>query len=229
MTSMSKRFEKLIEFVDICNCVADIGCDHGKFSEHLIEAGKAKKVIAVDISERSLEKTKNLTKQKKLEEKIECRLGFGLDVIEDSEVDCAVIAGIGEREIIRILDSKTRTDNTQHFVFQPVHNSENLRKYLSENNYLIQKDICMFEKKHFYDILKVTFDKKAKTKLNQSEIWFGKYYKEQLCPVFVNKITIEKSRLLAIKDYLSKKECKKLKEINKLIKIFKGKQNERNT
>lgn len=53
----------MAELVPECEVFADIGCDHGILSEYIISSGKAKKVLASDISENSLAKAKERCKK----------------------------------------------------------------------------------------------------------------------------------------------------------------------
>ena len=71
---LSKRLEKICEIMPQVDTVVDVGCDHGYLEELIFKTGKAKFVIATDISEKSLEKTKirakklNLSKNNKIED-----------------------------------------------------------------------------------------------------------------------------------------------------------------
>ena len=78
----SKRLSKVLEYVDYVGTVADVGADHGYLAEMLIDSGKARKVIATDISSTSLDKTKLLIAKHDLEGKIQTRVGDGLLVLQ---------------------------------------------------------------------------------------------------------------------------------------------------
>ena len=83
--------------------IADIGCDHGYVCVELIKNNKVKKAIASDISYPSLKKTIDFVKVNKIEDKVETRVGDGLDVLKIDEVDSMIIAGMGGVLISEIL------------------------------------------------------------------------------------------------------------------------------
>jgi len=168
-----KRLRVITDLVDLPNAViADIGADHGFLSKMLIDEGRASKVIATDISAPSLQKTIDLVKQYNLEEKIECRVGDGLTPIEKNEVDLAVIAGMGGFEIINILET-SKGLGVKNFIFQPVQNTVDLRKYLVKNKFNIVKDFIICDKNKFYNTIQVE-GVQDKYKASELDVEFGK-------------------------------------------------------
>ena len=75
--------------------IADIGCDHGYVCIELIKNNKVKKAIASDISYPSLKKTIDFVKVNNIDDRIETRVGDGLDVLNKDEVDAVIVAGMG--------------------------------------------------------------------------------------------------------------------------------------
>ena len=57
---------KILSYVEPCNVVADIGCDHGKIGTELLLHNYCKTCIFSDISEPSLNKARSLTIEKKV-------------------------------------------------------------------------------------------------------------------------------------------------------------------
>ena len=53
---LSKRLQKIADFVPSGSLVADIGTDHGYIPAYLINSGKCTRVIGTDISKGSLDK-----------------------------------------------------------------------------------------------------------------------------------------------------------------------------
>ena len=104
---MNKRFEEIFSSIPTCSVFADIGCDHGYISKAMLERGKAKKVLASDISEKCLEKARDLLKAEIVLGKAECIVSNGFDNL--SGCDCALIAGMGGEEIILILKNAVIT------------------------------------------------------------------------------------------------------------------------
>lgn len=166
-----KRLKVIAELVNHPEgVVADIGCDHGHLAEMLIKQNRAKKVIATDISQKSLEKTRNLSKRLGLESRIECRVGNGLDIIKENEADEIVIAGMGGYEIIKILEKGG--GKADRYVLQPAQNVVELRKFLIANNFKINLDFIVKDKNKFYNTIEVE-KSDAKQILSSAEIEYG--------------------------------------------------------
>lgn len=154
--NLSDRLQKIADFVEKESIVADIGTDHGYLAAYLIENNIAKKVIATDVNEKPLQKAINYINENDLEDKIETRLGSGLEVIGENEVDTVIIAGMGGNLIADIIDKQDKNLNSiGTFILQPMTNVEELRDYFYKNNYKITKEKLVKEGKRFYHILKV--------------------------------------------------------------------------
>lgn len=145
---------EIVKFVKNNGVVADIGTDHGYIPTYLIEKNIANKVIATDISGPSLNKTIENIRGKEYEDKIETRLGPGLEVLREGEVDTIIIAGMGGLLISEILEnSREITASCQDFIFQPMIASLELRKYLIHNGFKIVDESLAREGEKFYEIL----------------------------------------------------------------------------
>lgn len=170
---ISKRIEEIINLLDRCNTLADIGCDHGYVAVEAIKREIANKVFAVDINFHPLLKAKELSKKENVDDKIEFLLGNGFDPIEE-EVDEAVIAGMGAENICSILsEAKDRISNTT-LILQPMKDIELLRKWLFENGFDILKEKVVKDKNRFYVIIKSTF-LPDKISFTDKDIYIGRY------------------------------------------------------
>ena len=89
------------------------------------------------------------------------RVGDGLKTINALDcIDEVIIAGMGADEIINIL--KNTDLRFKEYILAPQHNEIQLKKYLIENGFRINKDYIVFDKK-FYTILKVSIGKNSRT------------------------------------------------------------------
>lgn len=167
-----KRLQEIANQIENVNVVADIGSDHGYLTKMLIEQGRAKHVIATDISWQSLQKTEVLAKRFGFDDKVETRVGDGLVPIKDEDnVDVCVIAGMGGYEILKILSSQ-KLKNIKTFVFQPVQNTPNLREFLTKNGFEIIFDEMVKDQKKYYSTIKAIKNDTNK-KLQKCQILFG--------------------------------------------------------
>lgn len=169
MIKLDKRLRAVVNEVQ-GKTLADIGCDHGKVSVASILEGKVKNVIACDISKDSLEKAKKLALQYNIKN-MQCRLGDGLRPLNDNEVDCAVIAGMGGNEIMSILSEDLK--GICRFVLVAHRNTIELRAFLSHKGFFIQKDYLVYESGKFYDIIVALKNTGKDCKISERQLYIG--------------------------------------------------------
>ncbi|MGN1208098.1 MAG: tRNA (adenine(22)-N(1))-methyltransferase [Christensenellales bacterium] len=196
LLNLSTRLENIVKLCDNVSTIADIGCDHGYVSAELILSNKCDRVIATDISERSLNKAIRFCDSLNINNYISFRQGDGFGVIYKSDkVKQAVIAGMGGMEIIKILENKKI--NLTNFVLQPMRDVVKLRQYLIDNHYKILLDYLVFEDGIYYNIIKVT---KGRNNLKPMEIYFGKDNFDWNSEVFKDYLLSEKEKLESLSE-----------------------------
>ena len=127
---LTERQKKIAGMLDKMECVADIGCDHGRLGAYLIQ-----RVIAADISEDSLNKARNLARRLHIEDKMQFRLGDGLGVLDGSEAQAAVISGLSGMTITGIIQRGGAAGRI--YVLQPMSEAFKLRRALLDMGYEI--------------------------------------------------------------------------------------------
>ena len=142
--------------------VADVGTDHAFLPIYLIETGAATRVIATDIRSGPLARAKENIALRGLDDKIETLLTDGLAGLENHPLDDVVIAGMGGLNIIEILSAADfiRRRRT-HLVLQPMQNVTELRRYLAEAGFAVDKEKLAIEDGKIYQMMSVSFDGKA--------------------------------------------------------------------
>lgn len=166
---LDRRLRDLVDCID-GSAVADVGCDHGKVSVAALVEGRANKVIACDVSQKSLKKAVDLARGLGVKN-IEFRAGDGLSVISDGEVDQVVIAGMGGREIMKILAHMPK--GIKKLVLSPQKNVIELRQFLSQNGFYISRDIIVEEGGKFYVIMTADVDSKKDCTLDRYRLLLG--------------------------------------------------------
>lgn len=188
---LTPRLEKIISFVEDAGVVADIGCDHGYAALALIEQGRAKKVIAADISAPSLQKAEKLATENGMASKIDLRCGDGLSVLEPGEADVILLAGMGGMRIWDIIKKGEEcAAAAKDLVLSPNRNEYELRKYLCENGFAIIDEALAYDNGRYYQIVCV---RQAHDGMETD----GFYY-------FIGRKLIENNDPL-LKDFLEKK------------------------
>ncbi|NLL56593.1 MAG: SAM-dependent methyltransferase [Clostridiales bacterium] len=166
MIKLDNRLKAILKEIDNVEVVADIGCDHGKLIVSAILSQKAKKGIAVDISNESLKKAQILASEYDVIDKLIFLNGDGFLPIKDN-IDIAVISGMGAREIVKILAQK---DIANKYILVPHQDTYILRQYLRENSFFVIKDYIVKEQK-FYPVIVA---EKGNNNYTDREIYLGK-------------------------------------------------------
>ncbi len=149
---LTPRLNCIINYVN-ADTAADIGTDHAYVSIELIRSGRAKHVIASDVRKGPLKAAKGHIEKYGLGDKIETRLGSGLSVLKPGEADTIIIAGMGGEltgEIIRADEAAARASR---LVLQPMNSQYELRKYLLEKGFTIEKEDIECEGHRVYNLL----------------------------------------------------------------------------
>lgn len=117
--------------------VGDVGCDHGYLICALVRDGLSPGGVACDINPKPLQKARDEVFRCGLQEKIDCRLGDGMNPLLPDEVDDVVIAGMGGETIISILEQSDgwRRYPNKHFLLQPMTKAPLLRQWLCANGF----------------------------------------------------------------------------------------------
>ena len=179
---MTERLEVLYSLIGSGKTFADVGCDHGYISKAVIDNNKFEKVILSDVSEKSLEKAKELLSQ--YGDKVEfiaCDGFLGYTTTPDE----AIIAGMGGEEIIKILSESKMPES---LVLAPQKNTEKVRKFLLENGYRLEKDFTFYTAGKFYDAI---LAKIGSDEYSPMEVIFGRDNLKQKPQAFIKKIQAE--------------------------------------
>ena len=154
LPKLTARLQKIADQVTIGYRVADIGTDHGYIPIYLLKNKISPFVIAGDINKKPLKRAEDNIKNHNLSCSIEVRLGSGLSILKLNEVDTAIIAGMGGLLISELLEnSKEIAQNLKALILQPMQAQPELRKYLANNGFIIEKDILVKEDRHIYEII----------------------------------------------------------------------------
>lgn len=158
---LTKRLKSIADIAEHADIIADIGSDHGMLAVYLIENGIAQKVIATDISELSLQKTKDLAKSHKINENILTFCGNGLEALLkcNSKIELGIIAGMGGYEIIKIIAKYPQFIG--HYILSPQQNTDYVRINLNYLGFEIIRDFIVLDKDKFYDIIEARHGKQV--------------------------------------------------------------------
>lgn len=156
MIKLTDRLQVLADQIEEQETMADIGTDHGFLPIALWERQICPHVILIDVSPGSLEKARQTGQLSHPGERFDLRLGNGLQVLEQGEVDAVVIAGMGGILMTEILgEDLKKTRSFRKLVLQPRSGQGRLRHWLFHHDFQIIKESLVQEGKHICEIMTV--------------------------------------------------------------------------
>jgi tRNA (adenine22-N1)-methyltransferase len=194
---LSRRLETIASFVPEGSAVADIGTDHGYIPIHLVQEGKAKHAIAMDVRKGPLLRAQAHIHEAGLEAHVEVRLSDGLLNLEQNEADCVVIAGMGGELIIHILEEgRGLWEGIPHWVLSPHSELDKVRRFLEEQEFFIERETMIREEGKFYTVMGINRTNKAGEK-DEREISYryGRSLLESKDPVLKEYLKKEEEQL----------------------------------
>ncbi|RMC41462.1 SAM-dependent methyltransferase [Lactobacillus sp. ESL0233] len=227
---MNLRLNTLANMVDTGSRVADIGTDHAYLPIELVKSGKIDFAIASDIASGPLANAKQDIIEAGLAEKIEPRLGAGLDTVNKADqIDTVVIAGMGGKLMTQILT--TSWENGLSFdtlILAPNIGEYGVRKWLIEHSYHIQAEQIIAEAGHIYELIKAKKVAKLET-LTQAQLFFGPVIIKEKNPVFYQKWQDQlhyHERLLDNLNKAKQKDSLRIKKVEQEIELIEGELND---
>jgi tRNA (adenine22-N1)-methyltransferase len=214
---LSKRLESIANMIDQDDIVLDIGTDHGYLPIYLVSNQKIKLAIASDIKESPLQMaSKNVTKAN-LVDKIKLVLSDGLESIT-SYFNTLVIAGVGPRTIINVLENGKAKIKGKTLILQSNVSSNLVRDWLSTNNFKIINEALVEEDDNYYEVIKAVNGKQL---LTNSDLYLGPIIKKGKSETVGKYFAYMHDKYSKLVKRIPKKEVEKIKKINEIIEIYK--------
>lgn len=161
---LSKRMKAVAQMVPAGHIAADVGCDHGFVSIYLVRQGICPHVYAADVRPGPLARAKAHAEESGLTAYITPVLSDGLKEVPVGSVDMCgemtgadvmIAAGMGGRLTVRILsDVPEKTEQLSCVVLEPQSEVWLVRRWLSENGFVIVDEDMVFEDGKFYPVIK---------------------------------------------------------------------------
>lgn len=148
---MEPRIRALALLVKPYLRIADIGAGSGQLASVLMRAGHH--VIVTDSSRISIESLRRT-----MPLGTDVRLGNGFDAIEPSEVDAAVVAGLGGRTIARILQRGFLRSQSWVLILQPMQDLAAVVQALRSGNRGVIQAKLVLSRDRLYPILMASAD-----------------------------------------------------------------------
>lgn len=190
---ISKRLEAIASYIKQDSFFADIGSDHAYLPCYACLKQPNIRAIAGEVNKGPWERAKETVADYRLLNRIEVRLGNGLEIIDDNDkIDTVTIAGMGGSLIESILAAgQERLTNVHRIIAQPNNYAYAVRKFLSKNNYNIVDELIIEENGHIYEIIISDKADQSGTELSlntKEKQWlFGPHLLQEKSSVFLKK------------------------------------------
>ena len=154
---LSNRLLACCEFVNKGDRVADVGCDHGYLSIHLLQNGIARSIIASDVAEGPLLSAQRNARKFGVSKNISFYLSDGVQNIP-REFDTLVCAGMGADTMMSILDAAPWLKDTKYrLILQCQSKRPELRQWLYDSGFRINRETLAKDGKFVYSIMEVVY------------------------------------------------------------------------
>ena len=158
---LSDRLLACCAFVHPGDRVADVGCDHGYLSIHLLQTGVASHVYASDVRQGPLSSAKRNADIYGITEKIDFFLSDGVQSLP-RDFDTLVCAGMGGDTMISILSAAPWLKSDRYrLILQCQSKTPDLRRYLSENGWAISRETVLRDGRFLYTVMEVLWNPEA--------------------------------------------------------------------
>ena len=188
-TPLSNRLLSVCSFVPSGYTVADIGTDHARVPIWLIQKGIIDTAIASDIGKGPLDKARENINYYGLTDKIELRLGNGMETLSPGDADCIIIAGMGG-ELMSNLIKTYIPQGTKRLILQPMTDSYFIRDALTSCGYKITSEDLIYENDKFYSVIVC---EPGVSKLTQEETFLSPFMK--IHPLYKEYLLYKTSRM----------------------------------
>ena len=153
---LSRRLNLVLDIMESCSLLLDIGCDHGYVCIEAINKKKAKRAIAADTAKLPLAAAGVNIEACGLSGSIDTLLSDGFKGIDKNiSPDCVNITGMGGRLIIKILreglECGADFGKIKQLILGPQSDTELLRHYVvDELGAYIKNEYCIYDDGKYY-------------------------------------------------------------------------------
>ena len=157
MIELGERLTRVASFVPNGSKVCDVGSDHAYLPVYLIQNDQISCAIAGEVVEGPFLSAKQTVHDYRMENRIEVRLGDGLQILsKEDEITAVTICGMGGELISRILEagySGSHLNGRERLILQPNVAEHFVREWLMNHSYQIVDETVVSDNHRLYEII----------------------------------------------------------------------------
>lgn len=157
MIELGERLTRVASFVPNGAKVCDVGSDHAYLPVYLIQNDQITSAIAGEVVDGPYLSAKQTVHDYRMEDRIEVRLGDGLQILtKEDSITAVTICGMGGELISRILDagySGGHLNGKERLILQPNVAEHFVREWLMNHSYRIVKETVVRDNHRLYEII----------------------------------------------------------------------------
>lgn len=184
---LPERLKKIASFISPQQPFADIGSDHAYLPCFICLEYEEASGIAGEVREGPYKSACETIKAYGLENRIEARLGSGLTVLLENEVEQVIIAGMGGTLITQIMNESLNIIATvDTLILQPNIDEAEVRFFLMMNRFEITDEAIVLDRGHIYEIIvakKISY----RMDISEKDLYFGPELLKKSSEVFEAK------------------------------------------
>lgn len=181
MLKLSRRLQKIADYVTAGSRVADIGSDHAMLPVYLLQIDKCPTAIAGELNLGPYEAAKKQGAAAGMTARLTVRQGDGLNVLQPGEADTVTIAGMGGSlmsDILEVGHAAGKLEGVVELVLQPNVGEEVVREWLLKHNWYLAAESILEEDGKIYEVMHAIRVSDAKAR--NSELYDGSFLKVKL-------------------------------------------------
>jgi tRNA (adenine22-N1)-methyltransferase len=152
--TLSPRLAAIAHQVPQGAVLADVGTDHAYLPVWLLLQGRIPRALASDVNQGPLDRGRETARLYGVADQIDFCRRDGLAGLEEGQADTIAIAGMGGELIARILAQAPWTRDCL-LLLQPMSSQPELRQWLWDQGYAIQRETIVREGQKLYTLLTV--------------------------------------------------------------------------
>ena len=157
MIELGERLTRVASFVPNGLKVCDVGSDHAYLPVYLIQNDQITSAIAGEVVEGPYLSAKQTVRDYRMEDRIEVRLGDGLQILsKEDDITAVTICGMGGELISRILEagySGGHLNGRERLILQPNVAEHFVREWLMNHSYRIVEETVVEDNHRLYEII----------------------------------------------------------------------------